>query len=76
MSSKVRRTLERVHRALTLLVVTGIAPWIVRIDEVRSQMAINVEADRKVAQLTDEIQNLIKTVRTKVCTPSRDLIRV
>lgn len=29
-------------------------------------MAINVEADRKVAQLSDEIQSLVKTVRAKV----------
>ena len=46
--------------------VTGVAPWIARIDEIRAQMAVNVEADHKVAQLSSEIQNLARGIKTRV----------
>lgn len=46
--------------------VTGVAPWIARIDEIRTQMAVNVEADHKVSQLSLEIQNLARGIKTRV----------
>ncbi len=36
-------------------VVTGTAPWILRVEEVKAATAINVEAERKVAQLNEEM---------------------
>ena len=45
--------------------VTGTAPWIVRIDEIKSATAVNVEAERKVAQLNDEMQALVRTLKSK-----------
>jgi len=45
--------------------VTGTAPWIIRIEEVKAAMAVNVEAERKVAQLNEEMQGLVRTLRFK-----------
>jgi len=45
--------------------VTGTAPWIVRIGEVKAAMAVNVEAERKVAQLNEEMQGLMRTLKVK-----------
>ncbi|KAI0701257.1 dynactin [Cerioporus squamosus] len=47
------------------LKILGTAPWVARIDEIKAATAINVEAERKVAQLNDEIQALARTIRTK-----------
>lgn len=52
-------------RLLTDFVVTGTAPWIVRIEEIKSATAINVEAERKVAQLNDEMQALVRNLKSK-----------
>ena len=48
-----------------LTAVTATPPWITRVEEVRSALAINVEAERKVAQLNEEIQGLARGIRTK-----------
>ncbi|KIY73325.1 dynactin [Cylindrobasidium torrendii FP15055 ss-10] len=40
-------------------------PWVTRIDEIKTALAVNVEAERKVAQLNDEIQGLLRTLKTK-----------
>jgi len=45
--------------------VTGTAPWVARIAEIKAVLAINVEAERKVASLNDEIQALARNVRSK-----------
>ena len=36
-----------------------------RINEIKAATAINVEAERKVAQLTDELSGLARTLREK-----------
>ena len=36
-----------------------------RVDEIKANMAINVEAERKVTQLNDEIQGLVRSLKTK-----------
>ncbi|KAL4247405.1 dynactin subunit family protein [Abortiporus biennis] len=45
--------------------VTGTAPWVLRVDEIKAATAINVEAERKVAQLNEEIQGLVRTLKSK-----------
>lgn len=45
--------------------VTGAAPWIVRIEEVKAAMAVNEEAERKVAHLNEEMQGLVRTLKSK-----------
>ncbi|PFH49823.1 hypothetical protein AMATHDRAFT_4583 [Amanita thiersii Skay4041] len=45
--------------------VSGIAPWVTRLAEIKASMAVNVEAERKVAQLNDEIQSLVRSLKTK-----------
>ncbi|KAL1950983.1 hypothetical protein VTO73DRAFT_132 [Trametes versicolor] len=47
------------------LKISGSAPWVARIDEIKAATAINVEAERKVAQLNDEIQALARTLKLK-----------
>lgn len=41
------------------------APWVTRIAEIKATLAINVEAERKVAQLNDEMQGLVRSLKTK-----------
>ncbi|KAH9082254.1 dynein associated protein-domain-containing protein [Lactarius deliciosus] len=45
--------------------ITGAAPWIVRIEEVKAAMAVNEEAERKVAQLNEEMQGLVRNLKSK-----------
>lgn len=47
------------------LTVTGTAPWVTRIAEIKASTAINIEAERKVAQLNDEMQGLVRSLKTK-----------
>lgn len=46
--------------------VSGIiAPWVTRVGEIKAALAVNVEAERKVAQLNDEMQGLVRSLKTK-----------
>ncbi|KAF8526013.1 dynein associated protein-domain-containing protein [Hysterangium stoloniferum] len=45
--------------------ISGIPPWVHRIDEVKAALAVNVEAERKVAQLNEEMQDLIRGLKTR-----------
>jgi dynactin 1 len=45
--------------------ITGTSPWIIRVEEVKAAMAVNVEAERKVAQLNEEMQGLVRTLKIK-----------
>ncbi len=47
------------------LSVLGTAPWVSRIDEIKAATAVNVEAERKVAKLNDEMQALTRSLRVK-----------
>ena len=45
--------------------VSGTAPWVLRVAEIKAATAVNVEAERKVAQLNDEMQALVRTLKAK-----------
>ncbi|KAI0042583.1 hypothetical protein FA95DRAFT_1636409 [Auriscalpium vulgare] len=45
--------------------ITGTAPWVVRVGEIKASMAVNVEAERKVAQLNEEMQSLMRTLKQR-----------
>ncbi|TFK42165.1 dynactin [Crucibulum laeve] len=59
------KLLPSVLEAENVLKVTGVAPWITRVDEVKAALAVNVEAERKVAKLNDEMQGLVRSLKTK-----------
>lgn len=42
------------------------APWVARVVELQSSAAINVDAERKVVQLQEELRELVRDVRVKV----------
>ncbi|PBK76520.1 dynactin [Armillaria solidipes] len=44
---------------------SSIAPWVTRVDEIKTTLAVNIEAERKVAQLNDELQGLVRSLKTK-----------
>ena len=46
-------------------IVSGTAPWVLRVAEIKAATAVNVEAERKVAQLNDEMQALVRTLRAR-----------
>ena len=49
-------------------------PWIARVTELQSNAAINVDAERKVVKLHEEMRDLVREMRTKVRS-SRPLLR-
>lgn len=51
--------------SLNSLPVSGISPWVTRVADIKASAAINVEAERKVAQLNDEMQGLMRNLKTK-----------
>ncbi|THH01217.1 hypothetical protein EW026_g1444 [Hermanssonia centrifuga] len=48
-----------------IIKISGTAPWVVRIEDIKAATAINVEAERKVAQLNDELQALVRSLKAK-----------
>lgn len=47
------------------MTVSGMAPWVTRVEEIKASTAVNIEAERKVAQLNDEMQGLVRSLKTK-----------
>jgi dynactin 1 len=45
--------------------VTGTPPWVTRVSEVKARAAVNVEAERRAVQLNDEIQALVRNLKSK-----------
>lgn len=45
--------------------VSGVSPWVTRINEIKANIAINIEAERKLAQLNEEMQSLARTLKVK-----------
>ncbi|KAJ3503186.1 hypothetical protein NLJ89_g8547 [Agrocybe chaxingu] len=56
--------------------ITGTAPWVSRIAEIKAALAVNVEAERKVASLNDEMQALARSVRTKDQTIQESTVKI
>ncbi|KIK63885.1 hypothetical protein GYMLUDRAFT_40972 [Collybiopsis luxurians FD-317 M1] len=40
-------------------------PWVARVPEIQRISTINAEAERRIASLSDEVQSLVRTLRTK-----------
>lgn len=47
-------------------VVTGEAPWVVRLTEIKQKAAVNLEAEHKVSRLNEELQSLMRSIRQRV----------
>ncbi|KAG6334284.1 hypothetical protein ID866_4799 [Astraeus odoratus] len=45
--------------------ISGTPPWVVRIEEIKASTAVNVEAERKAAQFQDEVQGLVRTLKSR-----------
>lgn len=58
------------------VIVTGVAPWVARIAEIKAALAVNVEAERKVASLSEEIQGLARSLRTKDQTIQESTVKI
>lgn len=56
--------------------MSGVSPWVTRVDEIKASTAINVEAERKVAQLNDEMQGLIRNIKTKDQTIQESVVKI
>ncbi|KAI0066601.1 hypothetical protein BV25DRAFT_1820618 [Artomyces pyxidatus] len=63
--SEVNTLLPATMENENIVKLTGTAPWVVRIGEIKASMAINVEAERKVAQLNEELQGLMRNLKVK-----------
>lgn len=49
-----------------MLVATGVAPWIQRASDMKAEVVMNHDMERKLQQHSDEILKLIKDVKFKV----------
>ncbi|KAG9313881.1 dynein associated protein-domain-containing protein [Chiua virens] len=56
--------------------VTGTPPWIIRVDEIRASIAVNVEAERKAAQFQDEIQGLVRSLKSRDQTIQESTVKI
>ncbi|KAK7063669.1 CAP-Gly domain-containing protein [Favolaschia claudopus] len=51
--------------AENVIKVIGVSPWVTRVDEVKASLAVNLEAERRVTQLNEELQGLMRTLKQK-----------
>ncbi|KAJ7877450.1 dynactin [Mycena leptocephala] len=51
--------------AENVIKVSGVSPWVTRVDEVKASVAVNLEAERRVSQLNEELQGLVRTLKQK-----------
>lgn len=49
-----------------MVVATGVAPWIQRASDMKAEVVMNHDMERKLQQHSDEIVKLIKDVKFKV----------
>lgn len=53
--------------------VAGEAPWVIRVEEIKAAAAINLDAERKLLQMNEELQGLVRAIRTRVRTSRSSL---
>ncbi|KAJ8701829.1 hypothetical protein PTI98_000580 [Pleurotus ostreatus] len=61
----VSKLLPLISEQENVVKLTGVAPWVIRVDDIKAALAINVEAERKVASLNDEIQGLARSIKSR-----------
>ncbi|TFL06330.1 dynein associated protein-domain-containing protein [Pterulicium gracile] len=59
------RLLSEISEKEAVVRITSTAPWIARTAEIKAAAAYNAEAERKAAQLADEIQGLVRTLKER-----------
>ena len=62
--------------AINIPLVSATPPWVVRIDDIKASLAVNVEAERKVAQLNEEIQELARGIRSRDQTVQESSVKI
>ncbi|KAH7886311.1 dynein associated protein-domain-containing protein [Phlebopus sp. FC_14] len=65
LATECNRLLPLAFESENVYKMTGTAPWVARIDEIRASTAINVEAERKATQLQDEVQGLVRSLKAR-----------
>ncbi|KZV79203.1 hypothetical protein EXIGLDRAFT_632417 [Exidia glandulosa HHB12029] len=56
--------------------ITGISPWVARVDEIKAAAAVNVEAERKVGQLSEELQELVRSIKARDQTIQESSVKI
>ncbi|KAF8317347.1 hypothetical protein DL93DRAFT_2165610 [Clavulina sp. PMI_390] len=46
-------------------IVTGEAPWTVRVADIKAKAAVNLEAEHKLTQMNEELQSLMRSIRQR-----------
>ncbi|KAJ7597843.1 dynactin [Mycena floridula] len=59
-----------------VLKITGIAPWVMRVAEVKASTTVNLEAERKSAQKDEEIQGLVRMLKVKEQVHEEDTVKI
>ncbi|KAI5121836.1 hypothetical protein M0805_003270 [Coniferiporia weirii] len=59
-----------------ILKISATPPWIIRVEEIKSALAVNVEAERKAAQLNEEIQGLARGIRSRDQTIQESAVKI
>jgi hypothetical protein len=61
-----RKKIAQLTNTYFFLVATGVAPWIQRASDMKAEVVMNHDMERKLQQHSDEIVKLIKDVKFKV----------
>ena len=59
-----------------IILVTAIPPWVLRIEEIKTSLAVNVEAERKVTQLNEEIHGLARRIKERDQTIQESSVKI
>ncbi|TFK65445.1 hypothetical protein BDN72DRAFT_824554 [Pluteus cervinus] len=70
------KLLPQIMESEQLFKVTGTAPWTARVQDIKNSLAVNVEAERKVAQLGDEMQGLVRNLKSKDQTIQESTVKI
>lgn len=60
----------------SVMKITGTAPWVLRVDEIKSMAAVNVDAERKIVQLNEEMQELVRGIKNRDQTINEGVVKI
>lgn len=60
----------------SVMKITGVAPWLLRVEEIKTLAAVNVDAERKITQLNEEMQELVRGIKTRDQTIKETVVKV
>lgn len=67
--------LPRTMEGENVVRIAGSAPWTTRVAQIKANLAVNVEAERRAAQLSEELAALARTLKSRDVTLQEERVR-